>query len=264
MIRFFVFLLSTFCAFAWANLPEPKVLENASPKPPTTLEQKFTDHYKKYIPNALYIKPIADNQMAALVISQRELTRIFVANDRILAARGVDGAYLLNKDENAGEIFIKPTALFQTHSINLFITTEKGHSYTLLLVPANIPARAIELRPLDSTKLAEHWEKDGSYSELVVSLIGALAKQQAPDGYAVIVPQKKPLAKEDKVIVTLDKIYRGKYLRGEILVIENRTSQTLTLNEAQFYQVGTRAIALLNTNLFPHATTLLYRVMSND
>lgn len=240
------------------------VLANGNISQHKTLEQKFTGELKKYVPEALYIKPIADNQMAALVISNRELTRIFVANDRILAVRGVDGAYLLNKDENQGEIFVKPTPLNQGKAISLFITTEQGHNYTLLLAPADIPARAIELKSINGSKLAEHWEKNSNYQQLIVDLIAAMVNGKIPDGYVFSVPKKPVPFKFKLIAVTLNAVYSGKYLRGEVLVIENKSTANIALTEAQFYQVGTRAIAILEQNLSPKSTTLLYRVMSNE
>ena len=240
------------------------VLANGSVLEHKSLEQKFTGELKKYIPDALYIKPIADNQMAALVISNHELTRIFVANDRILAVRGVEGTYLLNKDENQGEIFVKPTPLNQGKAISLFITTEQGHNYTLLLAPADIPARAIKLTPTGGSKLAERWEKNGNYQELIINLITAMVNGKVPDGYALSVPKKLVPIKFKLISVTLNAVYSGKYLRGEILVIENKSTVNIALTESQFYQVGTRAIAILQQNLPPKATTLLYRVMSNE
>lgn len=253
LLGFMFGIFSIFCALANGMVSDHK-----------TLEQKFTGELKKYVPDALYIKPIADNQMAALVISNHELTRIFVANDRILAVRGVDGAYLLNKDEIQGEIFIKPTPLNQGKAISLFITTEQGHSYTLLLAPADIPARAIELKPIGGSKLAERWEKSSSYQELIIGLITAMVNGKAPDGYALSVPKKPAPIKFKLISVTLNTVYSGKYLRGEILVIENKSAVNIALTESQFYQVGTRAIAILEQNLQPKATTLLYRVMSDE
>jgi len=229
-----------------------------------TLEQKFTGALSKYAPDALYVKAMADNQTAALVISQRELTRIFVAQDRILAVRGLDGAYLLNKDENQGEIFIKPTPLYQHQAISLFITTEQGHNYALLLVPADIPARTIQLKATTGSRLAERWEKNNNYNELMLTLITAMVNHQAPDGYVVFMPRKIKAIKVGKIWVSINQIYRGKYLRGEVLRLENRGASQAELRETQFYQVGTRALALRETVLPPRAATWLYRVMSND
>lgn len=229
-----------------------------------TLEQKFTGELKKYTPDALYVRSIADNQMAALVISNHELTRIFVNNDRILAVRGVDGAYLLNKDEVQGEIFVKPTPLYRERTISLFITTEQGHNYTLLLAPANIPARTIELKPTGGSRQAAQWEKNSSYYTLIIKFMTAMVNGKVPDGYAVNVPSKIKSLKFKQILVTLNALYIGKYLRGEVFTLENKTSKSICLDEMQFYQQGARAIAILERNLPPHTKTLLYRVMNNE
>ena len=228
------------------------------------LEQNVTADFKDYVPHSLYVKSIADNQMVALVISNRELNRIFVANDRILAVRGIDGAYMLTKDENQGEIFIKPTPLYQGRPINLFITTEQGHNYNLLLAATNIPARTIELKPITGSKQAERWERNNNYNELIAGLIAAMVNDRIPDGYSVVVPGKNKPVNFGHIVVASNVIYSGKYLRGEILSIENRSATTVYVEERQFYQLGTRAIAIFEHNLQPKSKTLLYRVMSNE
>lgn len=106
---------------------------------------------------ALQTKALSDHQTAFFKISVKELTQIFVEGDRVQSARGLDGHYQLTKDESQGAIFIKPS----THKpFNLFLTTEAGHNYTLLLSPIDIPAEVIQLKPLSSIKAkAAQWEK---------------------------------------------------------------------------------------------------------
>jgi conjugal transfer pilus assembly protein TraK len=202
--------------------------------------------------------------MAVLVISDRELNRIFVANDRILAVRGIDGAYLLNKDENQGEIFIKPSAIYQARAFSIFVTTEQGHNYNLILVPVNIPARTIELKPLTGSKQAERWERDGDYMEIIASLMTAMVNAKTPDGYALIVPHKEQVAVFDELKIVVTLVYSGKYLRGEVLSVTNESKHAVYLDERQFYHPNVRALALIEHNLEPKSKTLLYRVVSDE
>src|SRR5574338_1635389 len=97
---------------------------------------------------ALQIKAVKDNMTVPVKISARELSRVFVENDRIQSTRGLNGAYELTKDEKSGSIYVKPTPFYANKAFNLFITIEYGHTYNLLLTPLNIPAENIELKPL--------------------------------------------------------------------------------------------------------------------
>lgn len=212
---------------------------------------------------ALQVKTVKDNQTIFAKISSKQLSQIFVNGDRILSVRGIEGAYQLTKDESKGAIFIKPTPYFEHRTINIFILTEDGHSYTLLLNPMDIPSENIELKPLSpSKKLAEHWEKNSPYTELVMNILNDMVNQRKPEGYAVISLGKvKPKKLTSGITMQLLTLYKGSQLQGEIWKLKNDCKTTIEIEPKDFYQDDIRAISVVDEKLRAGDETILYRVV---
>jgi len=214
---------------------------------------------------ALQTITIADNQTKTITVSAHELSRIFVEGDRIQNVRGLEGAYTLTKDAAQGQVYIKPTPPYQAKPFNLFITTEKGRNFNLFVMATGISGQDIELKPSTPSKEVEPWERNSEYSQVLVKLITCMINGEVPSDYSVIYPDKKVKAvKYDNFTTKLQKRYLGKRLYGEVLLIQNRRNYPLSLNEAMFYQAGTRAVTILNPTLPAKGQTELFRVMSNE
>lgn len=185
---------------------------------------------------ALQKKAMNDNQTALFKVSAKELTRIFVEGDRIQSARGLEGNYQLTKDETQGAIFIKPA---QFKPFNVFVTTEAGHNYTLLLTPIDIPSEVIQLKPLSPIKAkAESWEKNTPYSDAIIQLMKSMVNEvPVPDGYAMIhVNADKPKKLHSGMTMQLKTLYQGNELQGEIWRIKNIYCRSMQLKKSDFYQ----------------------------
>ena len=224
----------------------------------------FILFYLNYPAFALQVKHVKDNQTVSAKISTKELSRIFVSNDRIQATRGINGAYELMKDEQQGMVFIKPTAFYGNRPFNLFVTTEHGHTYNLLLIPMNIPAESIQLKPMSPTiRLAERWEKNSPYVDMLIQLMNSMVNEKRPDGYAVI-PVEGKTYRFPEFTMQLVTVYKGNHLQGEIWCIKNCTKKSLYLKPNQFFQSNTRAIALESEKLTAGEETYLYKVNNHD
>lgn len=215
---------------------------------------------------ALQTVSIADNQTKNITVSAHELSRIFVAGDRIQNVRGLEGAYILTKDNAQGQIYVKPTSPYQAKPFNLFITTEQGRNYNLLVTASAVSGQDIELKPSTPGKEAELWEKGTEYSQLLVKLITSMINDEVPSGYLVVYPDRrtKKGIKHNQLTISLQKRYLGKYLYSEVLLVQNKSNNPINLNEVLFYQTGTRAIAFLHSVLPANGQTTLFRVMSNE
>ncbi len=215
---------------------------------------------------ALQIKAIKDNQTVSARISAKELTRIFVSGDRIQSTRGVNGAYELTKDEKFGAVYIKSSPFYLHKPFNLFVTTELGHTYNLLLTPMNIPAENIELKPLSpSMHIAGRWERNSPYLETLIHLMNDMANKIKPEGYAVIdLPNIKPKKLSSGLTMQLVTIYRGNHLKGEIWKLNNTHRNTLYLKPREFFQDNVRAISLESETFRCNDETYLYRVVDHD
>jgi len=214
---------------------------------------------------ALQTVLIGDDQTRNIDISAYDLTRIFVKGDRIQNVRGLEGAYFLIKDAGQGQVYLKPSLIFQQKPFNLFITTEQGHNYNLFIQAKGVPGQDIELKPTTPSRVATIWEKNSAYSQVLLKLIAAMMNDDPPDGYAVLYPDKKlKPVKYSNFNIKLQKSYHGDHLYGEALIIQNQSRETITISETMFYQTNTRAVALADLSIPPKGQTMLYRVMSND
>ena len=92
---------------------------------------------------ATQIRDVSGNDELLLEISQTELTRISVENDKISSLQFSNNILDVTTDTKLGEAYIKPRT---ENSVNLFVTTKKGFVYKLLLNPVNIPSAQIILK----------------------------------------------------------------------------------------------------------------------
>ncbi len=209
-------------------------------------------------------KPIKDNGTAQAYVSIKGLTRIAVLNDRIEDVRGPDGAYQIKADLNQGAVFIQPTPDFQKKPFTLFIATEQNHNYVLRLQPRDQNADTILLNPPDAQNpVAAHWETATPYTQIITQLMTDMVNQSLPEGYAVDdITKAKNQQVSPSINIKLINIYQGAYLQGLIYSVTNRTAQTITVSEPQFYQSGDRAIALSQHVIAPHSQIFLYKVRS--
>lgn len=217
--------------------------------------------------SALQSVKIGDNETRNIAVSTHELSRIFVKGDRIVGVRGIEGAYVLSKDQVQGQVFIKPAAYYQTKPFNLFLSTEQGRNYNLFITATNSSGQDIELVPTTPSKKVEAWEKEGEYLQAIIQLMTGMINEEAPTDYSVVELDGKKKVKAinyNNLFIRPLKRYLGGKLHGEVLLIQNRGKEPITLLEKQFYQDGTRAITLLNKELPSRGQTMLVRVMSVD
>ena len=91
---------------------------------------------------------IAENDAEIVaIISAKEVSRIALEGDRIISLATVPRGFSIDHDEVTGDLFLVPI-LGSTlkHPINLFITSERGFSYQLLLEPRDLPSEQIIIR----------------------------------------------------------------------------------------------------------------------
>lgn len=83
----------------------------------------------------------ADSEVEGF-ISNKELNRIKVSNDRIRAIRANAGELEILEDKHLGDIYVRALT---NKAINLFVSTEKGYTYKLNLLPKKASAEQIVL-----------------------------------------------------------------------------------------------------------------------
>ena len=117
-------------------------------------------------------------------ISKEDLTRITVKEDRIHSVFGITGDYILETDEEQGQIFIRPTDHMREKPFSLTITTEAGRTQDLHLIPKVQAAEALVLKSAEDIQKEILKEKIPSLGE-VESLLEACERGRIPLGYTL-------------------------------------------------------------------------------
>lgn len=212
---------------------------------------------------ALQTLTAADNGNVHALIAPTELNRIFVEGDRIKNVRGTEGQYILNQDNQNGQIYVKPT--LGKRSFTLFLQTEQGKTFQVSLTPTASVAQTIQLKAINSKNpKALKWESSSSYEQVLVKLVTSMIKGESPDGYDVQSPKKaKSLPLGNIATLTLLKTYTGEHLQGEVYRLKNNTTSEIRLTEPQLYRVDTRAIAIENHVIPANSETTIFTVISH-
>lgn len=218
--------------------------------------------------HAAVVRSLDEKKVLEISISQEELTRIKVENDRILQVFGLAGEYVLETDDHQGQIFIRPLEggpLQGAKPINLTITTEAGHTHDLRLIPKDQPPEALILKA--DTEIAQELrrEKQASASlfrEEVEELIHACQEERIPLGYKEVPVNLSTLQGPSLLIREI----QGQKLRGLTYRIQNNSQDVLILSEPVFAESLTLktktliAILISKKNLNPGEGTDVYVV----
>lgn len=184
--------------------------------------------------HAAIVRPLDELKIIEVTISQQGLTRIKVQDDRILHVFGNAGEYVLETDEDQGQIFIRPALLndSSTKAISLTLTTEAGHTQDLCLTPKNQAPEALILKTDTTIQQEIEQEKRASapiFREEVEGLILALQEGRIPLGYKEMPINLTTLHEPYPLLREL----QGKTLRGLTYCIQNKTQGNLGLSEPE-------------------------------
>lgn len=213
---------------------------------------------------AMQVVPVKNNAQVKAKIANGDFTRIFVKGDRISDVKGIAGQFNYRLDRKAGQIYIAPTEKYKDQPFNVFLTTENGKNYQMLLLPIPIPADAIELKPpVFKSHVAKIWERETAYVNALTTLIRDMMRGNSPEGYSVN-RVKNPTVQRLGSVATLRlvEIYSGDHLRGTVYVIHNLINKPIRLADAQLYRPGARAIALQDEVIPAHGQSRLFMVVS--
>ena len=207
--------------------------------------------------SALQILDARDGETALGKISQKEVTRISVERGRIRKVTGNAGEFVLEKDEEKGQIFIRPVSAESTKPINLFITSERS-TIGLVLQPVDTPSDTLVIReardPLTSTS---RMEKSGRHVRTIKNLLLAMAGDALPNDMEVREPAQV-LALWPGVRLSLQRVWLGAGIVGEKYQLANIGSTDLYLAEGDLYKPGVMAASLEHRQPRPGHTTNLF------
>lgn len=203
------------------------------------------------------------------IIDPSSLNRIYLADDRIQTVKAVHGQFQIDKDEKNGDVYIKPDRYYQDKPIHLFISSEKGFTYSITLKPnADIP-QMIAIH----NNYAKNWveKKDttstnNNLSPEVYELLRVM-HQEAPTEmiHRQTFEQESLKTIRRDVSVSHAENYWGTEYVGEVLYITNDSKSTVALRENLLMDDdNVVAISILSKELPRRTYTKAYRVKSYE
>jgi len=187
---------------------------------------------------ATQIRDVSGNDELLLEISQTELTRISVENDKISSLQFSNGILDVTTDTKLGEAYIKPRT---DNSVNLFVSTKKGFVYKLLLNPVNIPSTQIILKN-KNTFAFEGISKgiSNDYERRLTDIILSIQRNIKIEGCYVSKANQKVQSPIDGVKLKVVQKYVCKEYTGYKLEISKKDN--VTIQEKDFITPKTKAV----------------------
>ena len=208
--------------------------------------------------NAAIVRTLDDSRSIEISISKQNLTRITVKDDSIANVFGITGEYVLEADEELGQVFIRPigpggfssmTGDGTNKPIHLTLTTEKGHTQDLRLIPKDQPPEALILKEGKQEALLSQGSMTGVSAAQVPTtrvsiardeiegLLQACQEMRIPLGYKVAPLDLKPFKGPFKSPHLLIREIRGEKLRALTYEVKNLSKFPLISSEDNFTQI---------------------------
>lgn len=216
--------------------------------------------------SALQLVDAKDGETVFAKISQKEVTRIAFERGRVRKVTGNAGDFVLEKDEDKGQIFVRPAQAGSTKPVNLFVTSDRS-TVALLLQPIDSPSDSIVIREGREAQMSpSRLERGGRHVRTIKNLLLAMATDALPDDMEIREAARE-LALWPGVRLTLQRVYLGTGFVGEKYQLANTAAADVTLNEADLYKSGVMAVSLEQRTLRSGEATNLFVIrerLAND
>ena len=136
---------------------------------------------------AMQILEAADHAELEAVISDRAVSRIALADDRVARViRGPDG-FVVEHDASRGDVYLRPTGRsgVPREPVTLFIGTVKGFTYLLTLRAAAQGSAQILIRNAAAAPREDSPRPGYARVGALVALVRAVARREVPRGYVI-------------------------------------------------------------------------------
>lgn len=191
-----------------------------------------------------------DGESVLARISQKDVTRIGLAHGRIRKVTGNAGEFFLEKDDDKGEIFIRPVAADATKPISLFLTTDHG-TVGLLLQPVDAPGESIVIREArDPAQTPARHPRSERHIRALKNLLLALASDAIPEDMAMREPHQE-LQLWAGFRLTLVRVLLGSHIVAEKYRLANLGLTEATLDPRELYKPGVMAVSIEGESLEP-------------
>jgi conjugal transfer pilus assembly protein TraK len=207
--------------------------------------------------HALQIVDAQDGQTALAKLSRKEVTRIAFEHGRVRKVTGSAGEFVLEKDDEKGQIFIRPTDSQSTKPINLFLTSERG-TVALLLQPVDTPSDSIVIRePRERSSAPTRLEASGRHVRTLKNLLLQLADDALPEDMQAL-ELARDITLWPGTRLTLQRVLLGTGVVGEKYQLTNTGNTTMEVAETALFKSGVMAVSVEQPSLRPGETTNLF------
>ena len=211
---------------------------------------------------ALQIKQSTDDGQVTATISAGEVSRIGLAGDRVRMVNA-DPAVDISHDEVSGDIYLKPRLPPLSKPLNLFVTSEKGFTYKLLLLPQVVPSEQILVRNEDALggpARAAAWEGRTPFHAAVIEVLRATAGAgPLPAGY-VRKTVTEPGRRRRGLLIRRGAEVTGAALQGIALTVRNTGTAPAALSERDLHAPGQAAAYVPARTVPPGGTVTAFVV----
>ncbi len=214
------------------------------------------------------VEPV-EGHNSFIKISAKETTRIAVEGGKIRSLLATDGELTVEKDEERGQLFIRPTIL--SKPINVRLITGSGATYNFVMQAVDIPQEDVIIREPFAARSDRAGGRDGKsgkgaaggMAKSVRGLVAAMALEEAPSSIEMRqTSQEFALWENTRFVMT--GVYSERELVGEKFRLTNTGTTTIRLVEQELYRKGVVAVAIENMQLDPGQTTNIYVVRSSN
>lgn len=203
----------------------------------------------------------SEQRTLAAKVPAHELTRIVVEGTRIRRYDAREGALEVKPAADRSSLQIIP--LNERKPATLFLTTDSGHTYTLLLQPIDSPAGETvvlhEPPPPPPERPAPAPATAAPHEARILRLITAMARGEALDE-AQIVRDSQELRLWRETRFTRTATYTLDDLSGEAYRLTNVSGSEMRVAEQELFAPGVAAVAVVQQTLAPGAATDVYVV----
>lgn len=205
------------------------------------------------------IVQIKDNTDKGVTLSQNNINRIYIENDKIIDFKyPKDHLYLIHQREGYEDGSLYLTAVSKA-PFTVFIATEKGHHFSLIMEGMESLGKTYALLPATpAIATAKKWERKDTYEQTLSKLMTKVMHGELPDGYGI---ENKTFSKRiqwsNAVSLNPLKAVKGDKLMVEVFNVENKTKRQIQLKESYFSK-GTLATSLSSYELKPYGKSKLY------
>ena len=206
--------------------------------------------------------PVEENKEITMSLSSNNYNRIVIKGDEIVKFYYPKGTMIAKQDESDSGFYLQPQS---TTPFNLFVATDSGKHYALIIKSEESLGKMIELIP-GRTKIAKKnpspkKESLDETKQLLVELVTHMERKEPLKGFKISRHYFGQAERLNGMRVLPKESWKGGGLKGEVLEAYNNSKREISLTSKMFATADTRAVKLSSGVLSPKQHITIYRVL---